>query len=58
MKADNSIAFFKHMKAVTEAAWEHNDLEDPFAPRVQPGTKWKPGLSEQDPEFLSHDERT
>lgn len=48
MKADNSIAFFKKMKAETEALWEHIDPNDPFGPSVAPGSKWKPGLSEQE----------
>jgi len=47
MKTDNSIAFFEHIKAVTEAEWEHIDPNDPFSPHIQPGSKWKPGLSEK-----------
>ena len=47
MKTDNSIAFFEHVKAITEAEWEHIDLNDPFSSHILPGSKWKPGLSEK-----------
>jgi hypothetical protein len=47
MKLDNSILFFENLKSITEAKWEHIDPNDPFAPLLQPGSKWKPGLSDE-----------
>lgn len=47
MKTNNSIAFFEKVKTITETKWAHIDSNDPIAIFIQPGTKWKPGLSEQ-----------
>lgn len=48
MKTNNSIAFFEYLKARTEVEWENITQNDPFHPSIQPGTKWKPGLSEEE----------
>ncbi|NML35593.1 SMI1/KNR4 family protein [Chitinophaga sp. G-6-1-13] len=47
MKPNNSLAFFEHLKAETEATWAKVAPDDPFA-SAAPGSKWLPGLSEEE----------
>ncbi|MCW3464237.1 SMI1/KNR4 family protein [Chitinophaga nivalis] len=47
MKTNNSIVFFEYIKTRTEAKWEIIDPNDIFGPSIQPGSKWKPGLTEK-----------
>lgn len=47
MKPNNSLAFFEYLKVETEAKWAQLELNDPYV-SVNPGTKWLPGLSEEE----------
>ncbi|MBC9910343.1 SMI1/KNR4 family protein [Chitinophaga varians] len=47
MKPDNSLTFFRRLKAETEAKWAQLAPNDPYA-SIDPGTKWLPGLSEEE----------